>query len=67
MRLAKAVQGVFDVAEADYPFPSTYITRPPDLGTTPRRRGARVACSELLDLMVEVTDDRVTVDGVSVS
>ena len=27
LRLAKAVQGVFfDVAEADYPFPSTYIT-----------------------------------------
>ena len=69
LRLAKAVQGVFfDVAEADYPFPSSYITSAVGPGnyalpTWP----ARAACSELLDLMVDVTDDRVTVDGVSVS
>ncbi|CAH0379976.1 unnamed protein product [Pelagomonas calceolata] len=69
LRLAKAVQGVFfDVAEADYPFPSTYITSAVGPGNYALPAWpARVACSELLDLMVDVTDDRVTVDGVSIS
>ncbi len=69
LRLAKAVQGVFfDVAEADYPFPSTYITSAVGPGNYALPAWpARATCSELLDLMVEVTDDRVTVDGVSIS
>ena len=68
LRLAEAVQGVFfDVAEADYPFPSSYITSAVGPGNYALPAWpARVACSELLDLMVDVTDDRVTVDGVSI-
>ena len=69
LRLAKAVQGVFfDVAEADYPFPSTYITSAVGPGNYALPAWpARVACSALLESMVEVTDDRVTVDGVSIT
>ena len=69
LRLAKAVQGVFfDVAEADYPFPSSYITSAVGPGNYALPAWpARVACSELLDSLVDVTDDRVTVDGVSVN
>ncbi len=69
LRLAKAVQGVFfDVAEADYPFPSSYITSAVGPGNYALPAWpARVACSELLELMVDVTDDEVTVDGVSIS
>ena len=69
LRLAKAVQGVFfDVAEADYPFPSSYITSAVGPGNYALPAWpARVACAELLDLMVEVTDDDVIVYGVTVS
>jgi len=69
LRLAKAVQGVFfDIAEADYPFPSTYITSAVGPGNYALPAWpARVACSELLDLLVDVTDDRVTIDGVSIN
>ena len=69
LRLAKAVQGVFfDVAEADYPFASTYITSAVGPGNYALPAWpARVSCSELVVLLVDVTDDRVTVDGVSIN
>jgi len=69
LRLAKAVQGVFfDVAEADYPFASTYITSAVGPGNYALPAWpARVACGELFESLVDVTDDEVIVDGVSIS
>ena len=69
LRLAKAVQGVFfDVAEGDYPFPSTYITSAVGPGNYPLPAWpARAACGALFESLVDVTDDEVTIDGVSIS
>jgi len=72
LRLAEAVQGVFfDVAEANYPFSSTYITSAVGPGKYPLPSWpARVACEQLAAPIVAVhgggAEFVVSVDGASV-